>query len=148
MIKRRFRSDYYKIKLRRLSYFLKHDFLSVERIALMIAFIFCIAWTWGAISSMSRNWELEQRVEARQRELTLLKLEVENLELENRYFASEEYQELAARRQQNKKFPGETLVYLSKNSPAAKIKHAKKEAKPIFETPPNLKQWISFLFGA
>ncbi len=148
MIKRRFKSEYYKVKLRRFNYFIKHDFFTVEKLALITALTLCAAWTWGAISSMSRNWELEQRIESRKRELTLLKLEVENLELENRYFASAEYQELAARRQQNKKLPGETLVYLPKNSATAKAKHQKRKERPIFEAPPNLKQWLSFLFGS
>lgn len=148
MIKPRFKSEYYKIKLRRFNYFIKHDFFTVEKLALATALTLCAAWTWGAISSMSRNWALEQRIESRKRELTLLKLEVENLELENRYFASTEYQELAARRQQNKKLPGETLVYLPKNSATAKNKHQKRKERSIFEAPPNLKQWLSFLFGA
>lgn len=138
-----------KIALRRWSYKFKHDYFTIDRVAFIVAIAICAAWTWGAISSMTRNWELEQRVVSRRKELALLRLEVENLELENQYYKSEEYQELAAREKQNKKFPGETMIYLPPNSESAKNKY--KTATPVAEdtaTPSNFEQWMSFLFGA
>ena len=48
----------------------------------------------------------------RRREKALLELEVETLELENEYYLSAEYQELAARKYQGKMLAGETMVYL------------------------------------
>ena len=64
---------------------------------------------------MTRNWSLSQEVLEYQREKSLLELEVEMLELENEYYRSNEYQELAARKYQNKKLPGEVMVYLPAN---------------------------------
>lgn len=120
--------------------------LAANNLALMVALLFCLMWLWGSVSAMSRNWELARRVEERKRERTLLKLEVETLELENKYYKSAEYQELSARRQHNKILPGETMLLLPKNSEAAKNKHrpAKKvEPKPLG----NFQQWMLFLFG-
>lgn len=135
-----------KLKARRLGYRIKHDYFNPTGIAAVIAVIFCLSWTWGGISSMSRNWELAQRLDAKQKELQLLKLEVETMELENEYLRSEEYQELAARHQQNKMLPGEKMVYLPDNTPAARDKY--KEAEMAEPAPPsNLEQWFSFLFG-
>ena len=95
---------------------------------------------------MSRNWELAQRLDARQKELKLLQLEVDTMELENEYLRSEEYQELAARHQQNKLLPGEKMVYLPDNTPAAREKYRAIESpEPV--PPSNLEQWLSFLFG-
>lgn len=140
-----------KAKLRRASYKMTHDLFSFENVVLAIAIILCISWTWRAISSMSRNWELAQRLATREKDLALEKLEVENLEAENEYYKTAEYQELAARKQQNKKLSGETLIYLPNNSDSAKTKHQVAEA-PTQDTqdekPSNLEQWISFLFGA
>lgn len=140
------RREQARLKARRLGYRIKHDYLKPETILIAIAIVACLSWTWGGISSMSRNWELAQRLDARQKELQLLKLEVETMELENEYLRSEEYQELAARHQQNKLLPGEKMVYLPDNTPAARDKY--KEVEAIEPAPPsNIEQWFSFLFG-
>lgn len=142
-------SERAKTALRRWNYKVKHDYFTMDRVAFIVALAICAAWTWGAISSMTRNWELEQRVASRRKELTLLRLEVESLELENQYYKSEEYQELAAREKQNKKLPGETMVYLPPNTETAKNKY--KVTTAVAEdvaAPSNFEQWMSFLFGA
>lgn len=122
----------------------------LERLVFIVGAVFFAACTWGAISSMTRNWELEQNVAAKRRELELLRLEVDSYALENQYYASEEYQELSARAKQNKLLDGEKLVYLPKNSEIAKNKHQDDPvaAAPKEETKPsNFDQWLSFLFG-
>ena len=115
----------------------------------MIALIFCLVWTWGSISSMTRNWNLAQELMNRQREKALLELEVETLELENEYYLSDEYQELAARKYQGKMLPGETMVYLTENS--GSVEPSDKEVLPetviATDTMSNLEQWLAFLFG-
>lgn len=121
--------------------------LTGKRAAVLIFIAACLAWTYGAIVSLSRNWELEQRLISKRREVRLLELEVETIELENQYYASEEYQELAARSKENKILPGETLVYLPKNSEEAKKKHEDAEVKISYAEPSNFRQWLSFLFG-
>ena len=100
-----------KIKtwFRKLGYKIKHGWINFDNIILLVALIFCLSWTWGSISAMSRNWELAERVESGKRELALLQLEVETLELENEYYKSEEYQEISAREKQNKMLSGETM---------------------------------------
>lgn len=136
-------------KIRRARYRLRHDFLTFDNVVLLIAFGLCLAWTWGSISSMSRNWSLAQSVMNRQREKALLELEVETLALENEYYLSEEYQELAARKYQGKMLEGETMVYLPANSEAAKTKHSSTGATSSVEADVmgNFEQWMKFLFG-
>ena len=130
--------------LRRVRYNLKHNFFSFENILLFVAIALCLGWTYGAITSMSRNWQLSRTLLEKQYELKIL--EVANLEFENKYYASEEYQELSARKKLNKKRAGETMVYLSKNSDEAKNKHQKIEQKSL-EKKSNLSEWLAFLFG-
>lgn len=137
-----------KDKIRKAKYNLKHDF-PLDRFLFAVALLFFAACVWGTISSVTRNWELEQRLASRRKELELTKLEVESAKLENEYLASEEYQELSARAKQNKSLEGETLVYLPKNSERAKTKH--KDAVIIDteeDTRTNFEKWMSFLFGA
>ena len=137
-----------KTKFRRLGYRIKR-WLNQDRMVFLIAIAMCLIWTWGAISAMSRNWELEQRLVARKQELTLLQLEIDSLELENRYYASEEYQELTARTKQNKQNPGETLIYLPDNTNYAKHKYDNISTKETSsEEPSNFEQWFSFVFGS
>lgn len=115
----------------------------------MIAVVVCLVWTWGAISAMSRNWELEQRIVSKKRELAILQLEIETIELENQYYASEEYQELAAREKRNKIAEGETMIYLPENTDYAKHKNnIIEEPEEESEEKSNFEQWISFIFGS
>ena len=136
-----------KTEARKLNYKLKHDLITPDRLIFFVAGFLCLSWAWGAISALSRNWELAQRLESRRRELAVLRLEVENLELENEYYRSDEYQELAARAKQNKLLPGESLVYLPDNTEAAKTKHQTIAAADYVE-PSNFSQWLAFLFGS
>ncbi len=98
---------------------------------------------------MSRNWSLAEELASKQREKALLELEVETLELENDYYLSDEYQELAARKYQGKMLAGETMVYLPDNSELAKNKYktVATEENLATETRSNFEQWLSFLFG-
>ena len=136
-----------KTSFRRFNYRLKHGFPR-ERVFFAIAVLACFAWTFSAISAMSRNWELEQRLVAKRYERDVLQVEIESLELENRYFASEEYQELAARAKQNKIAEGETMVYLPDNSDYAKHKHDTVSVEETIEEPANYEQWLTFIFGS
>ena len=136
-------------RIRKFKYNLKHDF-PLDKFLFAVALLFFFACVWGTISSVTRNWELEQRLSSRQKELELTKLEVESAKLENEYLASEEYQELSARAKQNKALEGEVLVYLPKNSERAKTKHEESAltTKTEEDTRTNFEKWMSFLFGA
>lgn len=136
-------------RLRKFKFWLKHDFLTFDNVILLVAAGFCLAWTWGSISAMSRNWALAEEISARQREKAVLELEVETLELENEYYASAEYQELAARKYQGKLLPGETMVYLPDNSSLALSKdqnHQPATTAAVAERS-NFAEWLKFLFG-
>lgn len=140
----------FKTRLRKAQYWMKHELFTFEHVVLAVAAIFCLVWTWGSIDAMSRNWTLAQELMGRQREKALLELEVETLELENEYYRSHEYQELAARKYQGKMLPGETMIYLPDNSEAAVNKHkttAIDETTVATATMNNLEQWLAFLFG-
>lgn len=135
-----------KTKLRRFVYFLKNQWLNFDNVVLTLALIFCAVWTYAAINSMSRNWNLSENLTKKQNELKILELEVDSLKLENQYYASEEYQELSVRAKMNKKSSGETMIYLPDNSEYAKNKHQSKEMVVLTEKS-NLAKWLSFLLG-
>ena len=133
--------------LRRYKYRLKHDYLSIENVILVLAIVMCLVWTYQSIESMSRNWALTEKLNSERRSLELLEIEVETAELENEYYRSAEYQELMARKLANKQLPGENMVYLPENSEAAKNKHS--EVATVAETPAkeysNFEKWMMYL---
>lgn len=135
-----------RTSFRKLIYNLKHGFFTFENVSLAIAIILCLGWTYGAINSMSRSWQLTKKLQEKEYESTILGLEIESLKLENTYYSSKEFQELSARQKLNKKLEGETMVYLPKNSEEAKTKHQKTE-KAEKTTNDNVSEWLEFLFG-
>ena len=138
-----------KIKtwVRRLKYYLKHDFLTIENVVLLFAIVLCLVWTYQSISAMSRNWELSERLTAERKELELVSVEVETAELENEYYNSAEYQELLARKNMDKQLPGEKMVVMPKNSEEAKNKHNDTIEVSVKEPEySNFEKWMKFLF--
>ena len=138
----------FKTKLRRFYFRIKHDYFSFDNVIFFIAIAACIAWTYSSLSATSRNWELSQKLATKNMELSLIRYEVDNLELENDYYRSAEYKELSARAKQNKMLEGEHLVYLPVNSTAAITKYDTTTDESSETTvPSNVSQWMSFLFG-
>ena len=138
-----------KNKLRQLKYKIKHDYLAIENIVLVVAVIMCLTWTFQSIEAMTRNWTLTERLSTERKNLELLEIEVETAELENEYLKSDEYQELSARRLLDKKLPGENMVALPENSDAAKNKHQKTEVATAPNEPKdysNPEKWLRYLF--
>ena len=137
-----------KIKtiFRRLRYKLKHDFLTIENVVLIGAIVLCLVWTYQSVAAMSRNWELSEKLTAERKALELLNVEVETAELENEYYKSNEYQELMARRQLDKKLPGENMVVMPENSDTVKNKHKEVVEEKEEQNYSNFEKWILYLF--
>ncbi|MBR3115731.1 hypothetical protein IKF30_00675 [Candidatus Saccharibacteria bacterium] len=138
-----------KIKtwVRRIKYYLKHDFLTVENVVLFLAIVLCLVWTYQSITAMSRNWELSEKLTAERKELELLKIESEAAELENEYYRSNEHQELVARKYLDKQLPGEKMVVLPENSEEARNRHQVAEQVTVEKADySNFEKWMRFLF--
>ena len=137
-----------KIKtfFRRVRYRMKHDFLTIENVVLAGAIVLCLVWTYQSIAAMSRNWELSERLTAERKALELLNIEIEAAELENEYYNSNEYQELMARRQLDKKLPGENMVVMPANSEEAKNRHQVASVEKEEREYSNFEKWMMYLF--
>lgn len=138
-------------KFRRLKYKIRHEYLTIENVVLLIAIILCLNWTYRSIEAMSRNWELSENLRAAEKNLELKKVEIETAELENAYYATEEYQEIAARKFTNKQLEGEKMVYLPENSEMATKKHENEVATIETDIPDkkeysNFEQWMMYLW--
>ena len=126
---------------------MKHDFLTVENVVLILAIVLCLVWTYQSIAAMSRNWELTERLTTEKKALELLGVEVEAAELENEYYKTNEYQELLARKYLDKKMPGENMVIMPENSEEAKTKYeVVAMAEEMEKEYSNFEKWMMYLF--
>lgn len=145
----RSRKEQLRIKINRFRFFLKTEVLNFNNLLLFSIPLLFIVLLLASVGSIAKNWELQQQMNAKQAEMELLELEVNKTKLENQYFASDEYQELEARKLLGKKLPGETMIDLPNNSEIAKNKHPKLSLDERIEARKlsNFEQWLEFLFG-
>lgn len=137
-----------KINTRKLYYHLKHRYLTMNNIVVGVALLIGIAWAWGSIEMMQRNYGLQKELDAKTREQTLLELETTNLSLQQRYYKSSEYQELAVRERMGLANPGEKALILPPNTQAAIDADAVISGTVETSEPAtNFEQWVNFLFG-
>ena len=135
-----------RVKIRQLIYRARKDYFTMGNMLLVVALVLCASWAWASVTTMSRNWELEQQLGERRLVRARLELEVANLKLEQQFYLTAEYQELVARTKGGKMLEGETMVILPENSGAAKNKYAEFGAVEVVERS-NFEQWLQFLFG-
>lgn len=141
-----------KIHLRKIIYTIRHNYLTFNNLVILVAFLIAAGWVWGSLQVMQRNYGLQKEVDYKQRQLQLVQLQRDSLQLQNRYYATDEYKELALRDSLGLVMPGEKVLILPDNSAAAKAADAAADAKtspaPVTqEKTSNLEQWLNFLFG-
>ena len=126
-------------------YFKQNTFTSRNLFIVMVVFI-VVTSVVGGLSSMNRNWRLEQKLEDARVAQRKLEIEIDKLKYENTYYNSDEYQELVAREKLDKKFEGETAVIMPKNSATAKEKDKQTKLASLERKKTNLEIWLDFLF--
>ena len=120
--------------------------------AIMLGLAF--VWMAGTISVLNQNYSLQRQVDQGELDNDVIKLQNQNLQLQQAYFKTDEFLELKARALLGRAKPGENLVLLPENQPeksaaraqdfadAAEVASAKKAPQT------NAEQWGAFLFGA
>lgn len=137
-----------KINIRKLVYIVRHKYLTLNNIVILVAFLIAASWVWGSLGMMQRNYNLQKEVDYKKRQLQLTELQKDKLELQKRYYQTAEYQELAVRDTLGLVRPGEKVLILPPNSEAAK--DADTTTSDVVVVPvqvSNIEQWINFLFG-
>lgn len=129
-------------------YALRHKYLTFNNVIIIVAFVIAAGWVWGSLEVMQRNYALQKEVDFKRRQLQLTELQKDSLALQNRYYETDEYRELAARQSLGLVRPGERVLILPANSEAATASDAPKpEVALPQETTSNFEQWLNFLFG-
>lgn len=135
------------ININKIIYRIRHQYLTLNNVVILVAFLIAASWVWGSLGMMQRNFALQKDIDVKQRQLQLTELQRDTLELENRYVATEEYQELAARESLGLVRPGERVLLL----PETTQDQADESSQVIADIPTpqtsNVQQWVNFLFG-
>ena len=129
--------------------------LTDTRVLGLIAFgVIAILVSWSGIKSIQTNYELQKQISVETQKNEVQKLENENLKLRNEYYKTEEFLELAARRQFGLAAPGETVYVVPRevaisNIVEEKVTKPKTQAvesdKPAYQQ--NLEAWEKFLLN-
>jgi hypothetical protein len=98
---------------------------------------------------MQRNFSLQKELDDKSRQLIVAQLDTDNAKLEQRYYKTDEYKELAVRQRLGLVVPGERLLILPPNSETAKNIDKDVQTKTIVKVvkTSNFNQWMNFLFG-
>lgn len=108
--------------------------------------------SWSSVKSIQTNYELQKKVVRLQQEIEIQELENQNLSLQNQYLETDNFLELAVRRQFGKAASGERVYLVPtdialKYAPDLPTKTTKKKAstnKPFYQE--NLEAWVNFFF--
>lgn len=137
-----------KINTRKIIYTIRHKYLTLNNVVILVAFLIAASWVWGSLGMMQRNYNLQKEVDYKKRQLALTELQRDKLDLQKRYYQTAEYQELAVRDTLGLVRPGEKVLILPPNTEAAKKADATSSDVAIVPVQvSNIEQWINFLFG-
>jgi hypothetical protein len=138
-----------KINIRRLIYRIKKDYINLNNAVILIALVIAANWAWGALQMMQRNFALQKEMDDKSRQLMVAQLDLENAKLQQRYYQTDEYKELAVRERLGLVAPGEKLLVLPANSQTVKDADRKYQEKKVVKVtqPSNFNQWTDFLSG-
>jgi len=137
--------------IRRAIYHIRHHYLTMNNLVVLVAFLIAASWAWGSIGVVQKNYMLQKVVDDKRREATLVELQTENLAFEQKYYKSAEYHELAARERMGLALPGEKVLILPPNSSTTQVSDVEgsDEMPGVSEAPrpSNIQQWMNFLLG-
>lgn len=140
--------------LRKLLKLIESVLRDTRALALVGFAVIAVLVAWNSVGVLQQNYELEKKISSLKQRNDVAKLENENQKLRNKYYESDEYLELTARRQLGKAKEGEKLYLI----PRSLAESSSINVKPIVEDIPepeiqknkyqrNIESWIRFFKG-
>ena len=136
-----------KINIRRVYYQFRHQYLTLNNVVIAVGLVIAAGWVWGSLDVMQRNYKLQKELDDKSRQLIVTQLDTETAKLQQRYYKTLEYQELAVRERLGLVSPGESVLILPDNSEQAKKDDSTSVSTDTDAQISNFSQWMNFLLG-
>lgn len=136
-----------KINIKRVYYQFRHKYLTTNNVVVAIGLVIAAGWIAGSLDVMERNYSLQKELDDKSRQLIVAQLDKASAELEQRYYKTDEYKELAVRQRLGLGSVGEKLLILVDNSTDGVDDTTAKAAEVEVMQKSNFWQWIDFLSG-
>ena len=123
----------------------------VRVIGLLLFVVIVLLVSWSGVKAIEKNYSLQRQISVLQQQNAVRKLANENLKLQNDYYNTPQYLELAARQDFGLAAPGETVLIVPRSVamahtvelPQDKIPgDAAKVKKPAYQR--NFQSWMDF----
>jgi cell division protein FtsB len=86
----------------------------IKNVALYIFALIVLAITWSTIKTIQNNYDLQKQISVLKQQNDILSLQNNNQRLQNQYYQTNAYQELAARQNLGLAGPGEKILLVPK----------------------------------
>jgi len=85
------------------------QFSDVRKVGTLVFVVIALLITWSGVKVITTNYALQKDIAVMQQQNEVRRLQNQNLELENKFYETDEYLELEARRHFGKALPGEVV---------------------------------------
>jgi cell division protein FtsB len=89
--------------------------VDARNIGLYIFAIIVLAITWSGVKTVQRNYDLQRKIAELKQQNSVIDLQNQNTDLQNKYFQTDEYLELAARQNLGLAAPSEKILIVPKS---------------------------------
>jgi cell division protein FtsB len=130
--------------------------IDVRNIALYLFAVIVLAITWSGVKTVQHNYDLQKKISELKQQNTVIDLQNQNTNLQNKYLQTDEYLELAARQNLGLAAPGEKVLIVPKNvamkyvDPSLEKNGQQNNSNPPDNRPryvKNIEAWRDFLIG-
>ncbi|MBI3494905.1 hypothetical protein HY004_02915 [Candidatus Saccharibacteria bacterium] len=122
------------------------EYYTLDNIVLFAAILMAVGFIWSTMGALQNNYVLQRQVDILRSQVEESRLESDTLQLENSYFASDEYLELQARQQFGKALPGEHMLVLPANTVSDAVTTNANKSRQV-TTSSNFQAWLNFFFS-
>ncbi|HXH27138.1 MAG TPA: hypothetical protein VNG90_04525 [Candidatus Acidoferrum sp.] len=121
--------------------------LTINNGVLFVALLITANWVWGTVVALQNNFLLQEQVDTLIQQNSYYALQNQTLQLQQNYYKTNEYVELAARTWLGKASPGEKVLILPPNTVSDTVPDSTKPTTTPLAKRSNFEQWMYFLFG-
>lgn len=127
------------------------SYFSLGALGVYLIAVVSLSVAWASTKAIQRNYQLMKEISVLEQEADIAAQKVANQKLENEYYKSDAFLELAARSQLNKAAPGERLMIVPRSVALAKLPAGSDKIDEVVEVVktklPNWQAWLQFLTG-